>query len=316
LKTAGYDTYYFENYNLDFQNTGPFIRSAGYDTVHGIDLMRPGDPLLKWGYREDIFFKRVGEYLTAHPPKKKSFIHIVVGASNHYDFKLSRDMVRSDVLSHIPYPIDTPNYIERRKNALFVQDAYLEDFWNIMNQNPMLAEKDIFVYGDHPVSLAESNLEYSYNADSVEEKSFRTAMLFVPAESHKNLFATDRVVSTDVGTSHRSIAPTILSILGIPNPYHTSTGFYEKLVSSQSLPSSCTIDAQPFYNAAVSLIQYPYKVVLRMFPSQIEFYDLSNAAEGESEHAHSIVPGFQNADSYFEACFKEKLDELVKLRVK
>lgn len=312
LKRAGYTTVFFQNFDLGFQSIGSFMRSIGFDDVRGTDIMQPGDLQMRWGYREDVYFQRVFEYIREHYPEanRKLFVYTVIGATNHHPFPADTATLRPDVYATLPYK-DAQEYRARRKNSLFAQDAYLKDFWDGIQTLAQAPRVDFYTFGDHPIAINRASPEYSFNAVESEQANFQTALLYMPGSAYRKMMSVDRVITDDLGTSHQGIAPTILESLGMPNPFPLSKSFYSVLTTKELPKPRCVVNVQPYFHPAVALVQYPIKVVLQLLPGTIGYLDLTTQQPGQAEHYVALQPSLDTAGEYLKACLDDSLSETV-----
>jgi len=85
-----FKTYFFKAHNLNYHNTGSFMKKIGFDTVVNREIMQEDDTEYYWGYRDDIFYQRIFEFLASEPPSKK-FIYIAVSGSHHSPFEMQEE---------------------------------------------------------------------------------------------------------------------------------------------------------------------------------------------------------------------------------
>lgn len=304
LRAAGYRTLFFQNYDLSFQDIDDLVRRAGFEELHSTDIMQPGDQELEWGFREDIFYERIASYLSRYSSDDKLFIYIVTGAVNHFPFKLTDAGLRSELKQQLPYPF-AASYTEERANATFVQDAYLANFKNAFTSLPFFGRAHVFLFGDHPIGIYRENKTYSFNVESVENKHFYTALAYHPPQQVKKPIW-HGVVSEDRGTSHINLAPTILEIVGIKNPYIYSRSFLETMQSPYGVKATCVIDVQPFFNVGIALTEYPHKIAINLLRGTIDYIDLRENRETE-ERPHNIHTSLDKAKEYIESCLRNAL---------
>jgi hypothetical protein len=302
LRDHGYATLYFENYDIQFQQMDSLMKTMGFDEVHGLDIVQPGDPHLEWGVREDVYFERVREYLAVHVADlgKPLFVYIVVGSSNHNPFTITEKEVRSDVWRSLPFPKPT-TYIEQRENTAFIQDAYVKDFWGAMSTLPFFARATTFVFGDHPVAISAQAGKYSYNIDGSTEQYFLTSMAIVPPPG--TMERPGIVITDDVGSSHTDIAATALDLVGLPNVYRYSNTLVP-LMTGVLHANLCTLSVQPFSNPAISLVQYPDKIVITPVSGSI-FHTI---LDGDIvEHPLPLQRFPDDTRTYLDACLRQSL---------
>lgn len=76
FKKLGYMTMYFHSFpDINFANIDSFMERIGFDERHASGVMKPTDMRGRWGYGEDIFYKRVFEYLERYKGRKL-FVYI------------------------------------------------------------------------------------------------------------------------------------------------------------------------------------------------------------------------------------------------
>jgi len=309
FKQAGYTTLFFKNHDLTFQRAGEFALAIGFDEVHDSDITQPGDPYMKWGFREDIYYKRVLEYIEKNFSNDKVFVYIAVSATNHTNFDLKPRDVRTDVYDSMPYAGHTQDYLEARINAVYAQDAYVNDFFTLYRDKGFDRESDIFIFGDHPMAItSKGSLVYSYNIDDVTPEHFLTGFAFVPAANHAEQFIKGVVIDDILGTEHMDIAATALELSGIDNPYPYGTSLYELLQTGES-STLCSINAQPYQQASLLLLQYPSALILNVFNQSVEYINLKTGMRDASFESN-----LQNVGTYLEACLSNMLDGIPSIK--
>lgn len=302
LKAAGYRTLFFKSHSLAFQRAGEFALSIGFDEVHNSDIMHKDDPLLRWGYREDVYYQRVVEYIQKHYADNKVFAYIAVSSTNHWDWRLTSESTRLDIFQALPYP-GSEDYYDRRQNVTFAQDAYLRDFWDYYGSTRSFQNTDVFIFGDHPFTVYSKNPEFSYNIEGGTEQFFLTTLLFVPAEHYRAQFDVNRVINDDVHTDHRGITPTVLELIGIHAPYAFSNSFLPLLRSSEARIQSCSVNIQPFHHVYINLVQYPYKIIINLLQGTIGYAYLPDG-EINTRLLHSTL---ERAEEYLTDCVRGNL---------
>lgn len=243
FNNLGYKTFFLKSYDLDFDKTGDFMKNIGFNEVHADSIMQEEDPKSLWGYREDIFYERVFEYLEKNL-QKNNFIYIEIGPSNHWPFQTPADLI--DILP-FPHP---QNHRERLIDTTFIQDMYLKIAWEKLNA--LFPEKNytVLILGDHswPAEMHEGNF---FNQRYAYEENFLTSMIIILGnqEKYKGKVVFDK-------HSQMDIMPTLLDFYGIKqeNEYNQSLKNII-LENGNSNPEKSIILIQPYGNRYITLIK-------------------------------------------------------------
>ncbi|OGY78774.1 MAG: hypothetical protein A3B74_03220 [Candidatus Kerfeldbacteria bacterium RIFCSPHIGHO2_02_FULL_42_14] len=268
LQELGYQTLLFDDFYGGFEETDTFLKTIGFQEMHGYDIMQKNDPKTSWGYREDEFFQRVLEYLAQHPSDKPRFVYITVSATNHAPF----DIDEKTFSARLPYP--KGDTIEQKAaNATFVQDAYLADFLKEFGKE-YAEQSSLFILSDTswPVPI-HGNI---YNLVGAYEENFLIPMVFMPAKSIQETFATDKIVQERF--EQIDILPTILHLINGKAP---SEFLGQSLVSvlrkdSTSEPASWKLSLQPYDGGYISLVRFPDKYLFNLTENTVTRYKLDS----------------------------------------
>jgi hypothetical protein len=301
FKSLGYHPIYFfaGSRNLRIMR---FAESIGFEKVLADDIMRPGDIKFDWGYREDVFYYRVYEYLRQHHPNDKLFVFIDTGATNHTPF----EVLDSKFVDKVPFPAPR-KFEENLSNTTFVQDAYLGYFYDLFKKH-YASRGSILVASDHswPIAIHENNI---YNERGAYEENFRIPLLFVPPSSGRAQFSTDTIVTERF--SQMDIFPTVLNLIGLDQPHLLGESFAPWLLASQeplrSGPKRTKILIQPYGGGFISVVRYPEKYLFDVLGKRYSIFDLekdpgeiSPSIRLDGEHAFLIRDFFlpQSATDY------------------
>jgi phosphoglycerol transferase MdoB-like AlkP superfamily enzyme len=285
FKALGYHTYYFFGGSRN-PRIKHFAESIGFEKVLSDEIVQPGDFKFDWGYREDVYFTRVHEYLQKRHTKDKLFIFIDTGATNHDPFEVLDDKL----LDKIPFP-QAKKFEEHLANTTFVQDAYFGKFYDLF-QKYYGFNGSLFAVSDHswPIPVHTLNM---YNERGAYEENFLISMLFVPPETKKNAFAAGSIVTQRF--SQMDIAPTIFDLIGLKQNYMLGESFAPWLLASQnsnkSAPEKIKVSIQPYGGGFISAIQYPKKYLFDVLNRKVQVFDLEKDPTEQS-------PAIHDADKY------------------
>ena len=248
-----------------------FAESIGFEKVLADDIMSPKDIKFDWGYREDIFYLRVREYLKANYEGQKLFVFIDTGATNHSPFEVLDESLKRNV----PFP--TPaGFTERLSNTTFVQDAYLGNFYDIFRED-YGDRGTLIAVSDHawPIPIHKNNI---FNERGAYEENFLISLLFVPPASEAETF--DIGARVPVRFSQMDIQPTILDLLGIARPALLGESFAPWLLAdpkrARTEPQKAKLSIQPYGGGFIAIHRYPQKYLFDILKKDVKVYDLSN----------------------------------------
>ncbi len=280
FKSLGYHTFYFFAGSRNARIMR-FADSIGFEKVLADDIMQPNDVKFDWGYREDVFYSRVFEYLRRFHPGDKLFIFIDTGATNHTPFHVLDDRFAE----RVPFP-HPANFQEHLSNTTYVQDAYFGYFYELFKKH-YGPQGTLVVASDHswPIPIHKYNI---YNERGAYEENFRIPMLFVPPSSKRDQFATGTVVTQRY--SQMDIFPTILNLIGLQQQHLLGESFAPWLLVSQkelrSDPRRTKISVQPYGGGYISVVQYPEKYIFDVLGNDYTTFDLEKDPQERSPEVH------------------------------
>jgi len=263
LKKYGYKTLFFGNYpDLGFANYGDFMREIGFDEVHSADIMTEEDNSkysLPWGYREDVFFQRVFDYIEKYK-NEKMFVYIAVSATNHFPFyqKNSFKYFKQEV----PFPDPSDSY-EKMADTTFIQDYYFGQLYNGMFYKKYGENSDLMVFGDHSFPFKNSVFSFS----GFRQENFATSAAIIPSSGSKEKLQIGKTLTQFYGQN--DYLPTILDLLNIDIAGYAFMGksIYsdfsrdDKNSSGDKSQNRCLISVQPFSEGFISALEFPEKYV-------------------------------------------------------
>ena len=291
LAKFGYKSLYFEG--GDNPLTKDFATSIGFE-YHFKDIMEKGDPEFPWGFREDIFFKRVIEYLEKFK-KEKIFVVIDIGTTNHFPFTTYNQDLR--FINSIPFP-SGKGLVENLANSTYVQDKYFEMFYNKYQQE--YESSSLILMGDHswPIGIHKNNF---FNEAGAYEENFLTSLLFIPPKNQQGNFSVNK--SSNNRFSLSDIAPTILDLLkNNNNSLFLGESFAHELLIKKHSENKLTktkFSIQPYDGGWISLVDFPNKYLFNnsdkvsIFNLETDPYEQNPIFEDSIHYLHLI-------DEYFE----------------
>lgn len=265
LQKEGYKTFFFKDHELGFHETDQLMKSVGFEELHAGDIMKEGDPKYEWGYREDVFFDRVFEYLQQFSDQK-TFVYIAVSASNHAPYHFDKDERFKD---KVPYP-NPQSRVERVSNSMFLQDAYTQTFFDHFDDE--YPESTLLFMPDNAWPYPKHS-EHIQNEAGGYEENFLIPFVFFPPKSQRDSY----VVGTQVKQrfSQTDILPTLLAIAGGASDYPwVGRSFAPALYGKDLQKQSLIVSVQPFHGGFLSVVNYPKKYLFDFAADQVLEFDL------------------------------------------
>ncbi|MEA2088604.1 MAG: LTA synthase family protein [Patescibacteria group bacterium] len=260
LEWDGYKTIFFKAHDLEFSDTGKFMKKIGFSENHNKDIMRKGDPELNWGYREDIFYKRIYEYLKKYKDEKK-FIYIATSASGHIPFEENDKFDKK-------LPFENNGSLHNAiSNSAYIQDYYLNDFLKKLIDDKR--KKYIFIYSDnaHPIYLKSWIEHKSY------KENFSIPFVFLSI-NNKNNIQQGKIVNSLY--SQIDIFSTLLDLLDIKmkKGKYISNSFYNELIGkAKNKNENCVLSIQPFGNQYLNFFMNHYHYIYDIYENKMVYYN-------------------------------------------
>ena len=282
FKGLGYRTLYF----FGGSHNPRIVRlaeSTGFERVLADDIMQPEDTKFEWGYREDIFYHRVFQFLQQHYRNEKLFVFIDTGATNHTPFKV----LDKALLHKVPYP-DPQTFEENLSNTTFVQDAYFGNFYDLFKKQ-YASRGSMIAVSDHswPIPVHKYNI---YNERGAYEENFLASLVFVPPAAGEISF--DRGSTVTQRYSQMDLLPTILDLLGLKQKSLLGESFAPWLLAAptatRSEPLKEKVSIQPYGGGYISVVRYPRKYIFDVLGHDVSEFDLTKDPQERSPTVQSM----------------------------
>jgi arylsulfatase A-like enzyme len=293
FKALGYKPILFYGGNPNPRATRLF-EAIGFEKILADDIMKPEDVMYDWGYREDIWFTRVDDYIQKHLRNEKVFIFITASATNHTPFKILDKRFQDK--APFPHPV---KFEENIANTTFVQDAYFGHLYGLYKKH--YADKaTLIAVSDHswPIGRHKHNI---YNERGAFDENFRIALLLIPPSSTSREFAiganvTQRFCQID-------ILPSILELVGVKQDYWLGESFAPWLLASPERtptgPRKTKISIQPYGGGFISALRYPDKYLFDLLGKNVKVFDLQKDPGELSPKVHNVEQYISLIRDYF-----------------
>lgn len=278
MKQLGYTTIYMQGFDLNFANAKNFMRDIGFDEVYSDELMQSEDQKVAWGYRDDVFIKRVFEFLEKRKGEKL-FVYFILENANHFPFFKATPKEYPEFVDKVPFK--TPKTYEQGiANTTYIQDALLLDMYNRYFISNYSDNTDLLIMGDHswPVGRHESNI---YNENMAYQENFVTSLVFVPAKNRIGTFVNQKKV--DHLVSQLDIAPTIFELNGVNKVKSVGVSFLRELKSNSAQNPAqgdrCFFSVQPYSDKYIVVIKENIKYIFNDRKDTVTKFNLKTDPE-------------------------------------
>jgi arylsulfatase A-like enzyme len=278
LADAGYRTVFFKaHHNINFDNTGPFLRRHGFEVVESAGPYYQADEqerMLEWGARDRDFYQAFFRFLEANPALGTGpapLFAVLHTAYTHTPFTGPADEERT--VYHEPTTV-----LEDYANSLSLSDGDLRVFFERLASHPALANSVVIVTGDHSFPLGDHGV--TGNEVGFYEESFLTPFLLLwpghvaPQRLHQR-------------HSQLDIAPTVVDLLGLP-PVRSHFQGVSMLDPADGQQPIYLI--QPYSGRYLGVIRYPWKYVLHERSGKEYLFDLARDPGEEINRAGELTP--------------------------
>lgn len=260
LKNSGYFTFAMHGNNGDFWNRNIMYRNLGYDKFFNKqDYII--DEEIGLGLSDKSFFKQsIGKIKKIKEEKNTPVMATLITLSNHFPF--------DDIEAYGEFPVDhleeTPigNYLK----SCHYSDMALESFVNGMDEQGLLDNAIIVLYGDHHAKISSEDYEmiYNYNVETGDylDKSDLDYVVIDNAYL-KQIRKTPLIIwSKDESLARKiekpmgmvDVFPTLSNMLGIFNPFQIGKDIFSVEENQVTFPNGDYIDKEYFYSASNSKI--------------------------------------------------------------
>lgn len=272
LRGLGYRTLFFQTFpDVRFANRHKFLPAIGFEEVLGHEIMKPHDQRSRWGYREDVFYQRVLEYLRNFKGQR-ILAYLEASMSNHYDFSVGQTLPpHSELRARLPFPQPT-NFRERLANTTFIQDHFFGQMFEAWVREGYANDSVMVIFGDHswPIGMHSGNV---FNENFAYQENFVSSLAFVLPPQMRGQYPPGQVIGDLYG--HIDLMPTVLEILGVQGVGFAGKSFAEALRGKpEAVRDRCIVSVQPFAGGYIALVRFPHKYIFELRRNLVTLYDL------------------------------------------
>ena len=178
LKNKGYYTFSMHANDGDYWNRNAMYKTFGYDKFYSKDsFVVTDDDIIGLGLSDKEFFKQVTILLNEIKESEEPFYGKIITLTNHSPFNQIDKYGNLDLT--LPYEYinekgkrvkGVSNYLEGTEMGNYLKsahyaDAALGEFFDLLEENKILNNTIIVLYGDHDARIPKSEFNLMYNYD-------------------------------------------------------------------------------------------------------------------------------------------------------
>ena len=182
LKKKGYYTFVMHANNGDYWNRNAMYKTFGYDKFYSQDsYVITDDEIIGLGLSDKEFFKQSTILLDSINKMGTPFYGKIITLTNHspfdqidkygeFDLGIPYSYVdsRGKTVSGVSYHLEGTEMGDYLKSSHYA-DAALGELFNLLDNNGILDNTVVMLYGDHEARLAKNEFNNLYNYDPVTE---------------------------------------------------------------------------------------------------------------------------------------------------
>ncbi len=267
------------------------MKNIGFSEIHNSSIMQKEDPKLTWGYREDVFYDRIIEYLDQDNFENK-FVYIAVSSTNHYPFNIDTDSFDGALPFDIKEKTTINNIVKKLSNSVYIQDNYFGKLMEKLIKDPQ--KKYIFIYSDNswPIGLHDNN---NFNEAMAYKENFSIPLTFISVGGDN--FKKSEIVKNYY--SQIDLFNTTLELFNIEaKKKYLGNSFYSELIegngNQNNDKSKCILSIQPFSDKFFSFIKDNTHYIYNMYTKDFFYYDLLNDIKESNPIESSDLEVFYN----------------------
>lgn len=217
LKEEGYTTFSLHGNNGSFWNRNVMHKTLGFDFMIDKSLYNVQEEYeIGLGLSDEQFFNQSVEFLKS---AKQPYYSVFITLTNHTPFAETDKYVTYDEEGNELPPLACGKFEDENICNYFKSVNYADwafgEFIDTLEEERMLDETVIVIYGDHPANLLPENIELVQ--DKTLSKTEIKASEQVPFIIYSKDIEEPKEIKTVMGMI--DAAPTLQNMLGIYNPY-------------------------------------------------------------------------------------------------
>jgi arylsulfatase A-like enzyme len=201
LKDRGYRNGLFHGGRFSYTRKDAFFRYRKYDVMRDASTLvnRRKYKKVPWGVDDRAVIDDALQWLDSGNQNAPFFLHVIFLAP-HEPY----------VVHDAPTPFGTKTNVDRYRNATLFIDSQVGRLWDALKERGKLDDTLFVIVGDHGESFGEHRGDFMHGGRIYESAVHAPMMLVNP-----KLFTGQRTPRLG---NHLDLVPTVLDVLGLPNP--------------------------------------------------------------------------------------------------
>ncbi len=253
MKGKGYYTFSMHANNADFWNRRTMHETLGYDKFYSKETYKvPSEETIGLGLSDKSFFQQSIEKLKKISEEHEKYYGILISLTNHtpfsevdkygeFDVTIKESVANEDgTTSEVVYPYLEGTKLGNYFKSVHYADAALGEFFEQMEQNGLLDNTVVVLYGDHDARLPKNDyvrmLNYDKETDGIKDADDPTYEEFNSYHYELNrkvpliIWTKDGAIEGQVDDvmGMYDVMPTIGNMLGFYNKYALGHDIFEQ----------------------------------------------------------------------------------------
>jgi arylsulfatase A-like enzyme len=282
LTAAGFDAALFHGGYFAFTDKLAFLEERGLSVLMDGESVPDRERFFTngWGIDDAALVEHGLAWLDARPERERPSLAIYIPLLPHYEYFLPKEA---------PRPFGERTLFDRYRNGLHYTDLLFGRLVDEYERRGLLDDTLFVFVGDHGEAF-EEHPRNKLHAGFLYEENVRTPLLIVSPR----LFA-EPMVSRRLG-SHVDLAPTIFSLLGVPQP----AGLQGRSLVDEA-PYRPVLLGTWYPDPLLGLRDGDRKLVLHLRTGMTELYDLAR----DPGEKRNIAPAFPEVVRAYEARLRD-----------
>lgn len=241
LKEQGYYNMSFHGNSADYWNRRTMYKTLGYDKFYAKDSFEI-EETIGLGLSDRSFFSQSVPLLKAEADAHDKFYATMIMLTNHtpfydvseyapfdVDLKLAHEDENGELIE-VSYPYLTDTKLGRYLQSVHYADQEIGNFINALDEEGLLDETVIVLYGDHDARLPRSDYDLLYNydpeTDDVKDEEDPTYLAFDKYQYELNRKVPLIIYSK--GSKHKGNVNYTMGMIDVMPTLGNMFGFYNK----------------------------------------------------------------------------------------
>lgn len=272
LREKNYGTYAFHGNDIQFWNRTQMLPNLGFTGLYGKEELgyTEEDVLGPFGIDDKVFYEKTADKIAEikkDKPDENIYAQLIT-LTNHHPFTAGAEASTLDLGNFEDKSVEMSNYLKSYNYS----DEQLQVFFDKMDENGLLDNAVVVIYGDHPASIPTEGYEALVNYDfdtGISNSGLSEDYVQLNKSDIKELksvpfviWTKDQAIEPQVNSNVASmvdVSATVGNLLGVYNPYQMGYDVLESRPYPIVFPDGSWKSNETYYDASNS--RYYGKVI-------------------------------------------------------